>query len=176
MESTSVVTASCTLIPSNPQVRILPFPHHSMPLLLKQPSEAKAVTSNPHSLVSSLPNESPWCSWTTEHSVKQPPTPSPFQTSRVPLIPFPARPQVTGGVCRQYHVITKWITPISQTHDSKTDRFHYQNNIDETDTNKPPPIPSQHSPHPQRLPTPHLLLFLSLHWLEWVEFECDHEQ
>ena len=50
--------------------------------------------------VSSLPNESPWCSWTTEHSVNQPPTPSPFQTNRVPLNPFPARPQITRGVWR----------------------------------------------------------------------------
>ena len=127
-------------------------------------------------LVSFLPNQLPWCSWITEHSVNQPPTPSLFQTNKVPLNPFPARPQVTEGVCRQYHVITTWITPISQTHDSKTDRFHYQNDNDETNTNKPPPIPSQHSPHPQRLPTPHLLLFLSLHWLELVGFECDHKQ
>ena len=50
MESTSVVTASNTPIPSNPQVPILPFPHHSMLLLSNQPSEAKAVTSNPHPL------------------------------------------------------------------------------------------------------------------------------
>ena len=46
----SVVTASCTLIPSNPQVPILPFHHHSMLLLSNQPSDAKAVTSNPHPL------------------------------------------------------------------------------------------------------------------------------
>ena len=50
--------------------------------------------------VSSLPNELPWCSWITEHSVKQPPTPSPFQTNRVPLNPFLARPQITRGVWR----------------------------------------------------------------------------
>ena len=50
--------------------------------------------------VSSLPNELPWCSWITEHSVKQPPTPSPFQTNRVPLNPFPMRPQITRGVWR----------------------------------------------------------------------------
>ena len=50
MESTSVITASATPIPSNPQVPILPFPHHSMLLLSNQPSEAKASTSNPHPL------------------------------------------------------------------------------------------------------------------------------
>ena len=50
MESTSVITASTSPIPSNPQVPILPFPHHSMLLLSNQPSEAKAVTSNPHLL------------------------------------------------------------------------------------------------------------------------------
>ena len=50
MESTSVVTASATFIPSNPQVRILPFPHPLMLLLSNQPSEAKAITSNPHPL------------------------------------------------------------------------------------------------------------------------------
>ena len=100
MESTSVVTASNTPIPSNPQVPILSFPHHSMLLLSNHTSEAEAITSNPHPLVSSLPNESPWCSWTTEHSVNQPPTPSPFQTSKVPLNPFPVRPQITRGVWR----------------------------------------------------------------------------
>ena len=50
MESTSVVTASATPIPSNPQVPILPFPHHSMLLLSNHTSEAKAITSNPHPL------------------------------------------------------------------------------------------------------------------------------
>ena len=50
MESTSVIGASGTPIPSNPQVRILPFPYHSMLLLSNQPSEAIAITSNPHSL------------------------------------------------------------------------------------------------------------------------------
>ena len=50
MESTSVRTASTTPIPYNPQVRILPFPHPSMLLLSNQPSEAKAITSNPHPL------------------------------------------------------------------------------------------------------------------------------
>ena len=95
-----MITASSTPIPSNPQVRILSFPHHSMLLLSNQPSEAKASTSNPHSLVSFLPNELPWYSWTTEHSVNQPPTPSPLQTNRVPLNPFPVRPQITGGVWR----------------------------------------------------------------------------
>ena len=49
MESTSVL-ASITPIPSNPQVRILPFPHHSMLLLSNHTSEAEAVTSNPHPL------------------------------------------------------------------------------------------------------------------------------
>ena len=44
------MTASTWLIPFNPQVPILPFPHHSMLLLSNQPSEAKAVTSNPHPL------------------------------------------------------------------------------------------------------------------------------
>ena len=48
MESTSVITASVTPIPSNPQVPILPFPYHSMLLLSNQSSEA--VTSNPHPL------------------------------------------------------------------------------------------------------------------------------
>ena len=100
MESNSVLAAFSGPIPSNPQVIILPFPHHSMLLLSNQSSDAKASTSNPHSLVSFLPNKSPWCSWTTEHSVKQPPSPSPFQTNRVPFNPFPARPQITGGVWR----------------------------------------------------------------------------
>ena len=56
--------------------------------------------------VSSLPNKSPWCSWTTEHSVNQPPTPSPFQTSKVPLNPFPVRPQITGGVFEEWNPVT----------------------------------------------------------------------
>ena len=67
--------ASVTPIPSNPQVLILPFPHHSMLLLSNHTSEAKAVTSNPHPLFP-LPNESPWCSWTTEHSINRHRTPS----------------------------------------------------------------------------------------------------
>ena len=46
MEYTSVITASATPIPSNPQVLILPFPHHSMLLLSNHTSDAKAVTSN----------------------------------------------------------------------------------------------------------------------------------
>ena len=50
MESNSVVTASATPIPSNPQVPILPFPHHSMLLPLNHTSDAKASTSNPHPL------------------------------------------------------------------------------------------------------------------------------
>ena len=50
MESNAVIGASLTPIPSNPQVLILPFPHHSMLLLSNQPSEAKAITSNPHPL------------------------------------------------------------------------------------------------------------------------------
>ena len=50
MESTSVITASTSPIPSNPQVPILSFPHHSMLLLLNQPSEAYVITSNPHPL------------------------------------------------------------------------------------------------------------------------------
>ena len=50
MVSNSVITASATPIPSNPQVPILPFPHPSMLLLSNQPSEAKAITSNPHPL------------------------------------------------------------------------------------------------------------------------------
>jgi len=50
MVSNSVIGASTTHIPSNPQVRILPFPHHSMLLLSNQPLEAKANTSNPHPL------------------------------------------------------------------------------------------------------------------------------
>ena len=104
MVSNSVL-ASNTPIPSNPQVPILPFPHHSMLLLSNHTSDAKAGTSNPHSLVSSLPNESPWCSWTTEHSVNQPPTPSPFQTNRDPLIPFPARPQITRGECEEWNPV-----------------------------------------------------------------------
>ena len=105
MESTSVITASTTPIPSNLQVRILSFPYHSMLLLSNQPSEAKAVTSNRHSLVAFHPNESPWCSWTTGHSVNQPPTPSPFQTNRDPLNPFPARPQVRWGVCEEWNPV-----------------------------------------------------------------------
>ena len=55
--------------------------------------------------VSSLPNESPWCSWTTEHSVNQLPTPSPLQTNKVPLNPFPVRPQITGGVCEEWNPV-----------------------------------------------------------------------
>ena len=50
MESTSVLGASITPIQSNPQVRILPFLHHSMRLLSNQLSETKAITSNPHPL------------------------------------------------------------------------------------------------------------------------------
>jgi len=50
MESSSIISASATPIPSNPQVIILSFPHHSMLLLSNQPSEAEAVTSNPHPL------------------------------------------------------------------------------------------------------------------------------
>ena len=50
MESNSINTASITPIPSTPQVRILPFPHHSMLLLSNHTSDAKAVTSNPHLL------------------------------------------------------------------------------------------------------------------------------
>ena len=50
MESTSVLAASGTPIPSNPQVPILPFPHHSMLMTSNQPSEAIARTSNPHLL------------------------------------------------------------------------------------------------------------------------------
>ena len=42
--------ASISPIPSNPQVPILPFPHHSMLLLSNQPSEAKVITSNLHPL------------------------------------------------------------------------------------------------------------------------------
>ena len=42
--------ASSTPISSNPQVPILPFPHHSMPLLSNQQSDAIEVTSNSHSL------------------------------------------------------------------------------------------------------------------------------
>ena len=45
-----MMIASVTPIPSNPQVPILPFPHHSMLLLLNQPSEAYVITSNPHPL------------------------------------------------------------------------------------------------------------------------------
>ena len=56
--------------------------------------------------VSFLPNKSPWCSWTTEHSVKQPPTPSPFQTNKVPFNPFPVRPQITRGVCEEWNPVT----------------------------------------------------------------------
>ena len=40
-----------------------------MPRLSNHTSEAEAGRSNPHSPVSSLPNESPWCSWTIEHSI-----------------------------------------------------------------------------------------------------------
>ena len=50
MESNSVIGASNTPIPSNPQVRILSFPHHSMLLLLNPSSDAKAITFNPHPL------------------------------------------------------------------------------------------------------------------------------
>ena len=42
--------ASTTLIPSNPQVQTLSFPHHSMLLLLNHTSDAEAVTSNPRPL------------------------------------------------------------------------------------------------------------------------------
>ena len=42
--------ASTSPISSNPQVRILPFPYHSMLLLSTHTSEAEASTSNPHSL------------------------------------------------------------------------------------------------------------------------------
>ena len=39
------MAASSGPIPSNPQVPILPFPHHSMLLLSTHTSEAEAVTS-----------------------------------------------------------------------------------------------------------------------------------
>ena len=45
-----MVGASGTPIPSNPQVPILPFPHHSMLLLSTHTSDAIANTSNPHPL------------------------------------------------------------------------------------------------------------------------------
>ena len=45
-----MLTASATPIPSNPQVPILPFHHHSMLLLSNHTSEAKAITSNSHPL------------------------------------------------------------------------------------------------------------------------------
>ena len=50
MESTSIIYASTTPIHSNPQVRILSFPHHSMLLLSNHTSETIASTSNPHPL------------------------------------------------------------------------------------------------------------------------------
>ena len=43
-------------------------------------------------------------------------------------------------------------------------------------TEKPSPFPSYHYPHTQTPPTLHFLLFLSIHWLESVGIECDHEQ
>ena len=50
MESSLVMSASTTPIPSNPQVRILPFPHHSMLLLWRITSvlEKKKPSSTSH--------------------------------------------------------------------------------------------------------------------------------
>ena len=55
MESTSVKIASISPIPSNPQVPILPFPHHSMLLLWRITSvlEKKKPSSTSH-VVSSI--------------------------------------------------------------------------------------------------------------------------
>ena len=96
MESTSVITASTTPIPSNPQVPILPFPHHSMLLLSNQPSDANASTSNPHplfplSLTNRLDAHEPLN--TRSIAIAFLPSPSPFLTYSHS---FPVTPQVTG--------------------------------------------------------------------------------
>ena len=54
MESTSVVTASVTPISSNPQVPILPFPHHSMLPLWKTASVLEKKPSSTSHVVSSI--------------------------------------------------------------------------------------------------------------------------
>ena len=98
MESTSVLGASITPIQSNPQVRILPFLHHSMRLLSNQLSETKAITSNPHplfplSLTNRLDVHEPLN--TRSIAIAFLPSPSPFLTYSHS---FPVTPQVTGGV------------------------------------------------------------------------------
>ena len=98
MESTSVLGASITPIQSNPQVRILPFLHHSMRLLSNQLSETKAITSNPHplfllSLTNRLDVHEPLN--TRSIAIAFLPSPSPFLTYSHSL---PVTPQVTGGV------------------------------------------------------------------------------
>ena len=100
MESTSVVTASNTPIPSNPQVPILPFPHHSMLLLSNQPSEAIASTSNPHPLFPfSLTNRlDAHESLNTQSTNRQ--LPHHFKQTRFHSIHFQWDSQVRGGVWR----------------------------------------------------------------------------
>ena len=76
------------------QLRWLVLPLHLFPPILKYPFSpfliirccgSRIIHQTQKQLrlipipVSSLPNKSPWCSWTTEHSVNQPPTPSPLQ-------------------------------------------------------------------------------------------------
>ena len=54
MESNSVIPASTTPIPSNPQVRILSFPHHSMLLLWRITSVLEKKPSSTSHVVSSI--------------------------------------------------------------------------------------------------------------------------
>ena len=106
MESTSVVTASATPIPSNPQVLTLSFPHHSMLLLSNQPSEAKADSSNPHPLfLLSLTNclddyESP----NTQSTNRQ--LPHRFKQTRFHSIHFQRDHRLREEECEEWNPVT----------------------------------------------------------------------
>ena len=97
--------ASVSPIPSNPQVRILPFPHHSMLLLSNQPSDAKASTSNPRPLFPfSLTNrldahESP----NTQSTNRQ--LPHRFKQARFHSIHF-QRDHRLGEECEEWNSVT----------------------------------------------------------------------
>ena len=104
MESTSVLGASITPIPSNPQVPILPFPHHSMLLLSNQPSEVKASTSNPHllfllSLTNRLDAHEPLNTQSINRQL-------PHHFKQTGFHSFPMRPQITGGVFEEWNPVT----------------------------------------------------------------------
>ena len=76
---------------------------------------------------------------------------------------------------KQLDNIITWKVKIKETH-IKYNTINKERNKTNTYIDKPSPIPSHHTPLTQMPLTLHLLLFLSIHWLESVEFECDHEQ